>query len=200
MKRLFPILLALFLVVGMVSSGNAILIKQSTMAQWSGSFPKNPAASDIKTITGTEAELAMLYKQDQGVVGDGGPWAGHYATVFSNTDTDPADATITWTGNPGDPYIIGNPLYLLVKDGNHDPIWYIFDLLHLDLNEDEIPDYAWNGTDTIKLQGFWPAQGTISHVGIYGPTTSVPEPATMLLLGAGLVSLAAFGRKRFRRE
>ena len=34
---------------------------------------------------------------------------------------------------------------------------------------------------------------------VTGPLTPVPEPGTMLLLGAGLAGLAAYGRKRFRK-
>ena len=37
---------------------------------------------------------------------------------------------------------------------------------------------------------------TISHVDFWG-TRSVPEPATMLLLGSGLFCLALIGRKKF---
>lgn len=42
----------------------------------------------------------------------------------------------------------------------------------------------------------------LSHLSIYGQGTStpVPEPATMLLLGAGLIGLSGFGRKRILKK
>jgi len=83
--------------------------------------------------------------------------------------------------------ITGVPNWLLVKDGNHTPWWYLF----------ELPALDW-ANETILLSGFWPDGGAISHVSLYGSSAPVPEPGTLLLLGAGLLGLALYGRKRMK--
>lgn len=129
-----------------------------------------------------------LYKQDVGG-GESGALAGSYSTTFDNDPLDPSEATITYTG--GD--VIDIPAYLLVKDGNHSPAWYLF------LFDGGTDGLVWNGTDTLVLTDFWPQEGAISHVAFYGESTSVPESAGLFLLGTGFIGLAAMGRRRFKK-
>lgn len=73
------------------------------------------------------------------------------------------------------------------------------------------PNFAWEFV-VVKYDGFWalykddasndnrvtvgPFGWGISHMSFYGPTASVPEAATMLLLGVGLLGIAGLRRKR----
>jgi hypothetical protein len=129
-------------------------------------------------------DINELYKQDVGAGSDVGALSGSYETVFSNEPDDPSAATISYVSGP----TVGDPAYLLVKDGNQDPAWYFFGLT------------GWNGVETLYLTDFWPQQGAISHVALYGETAPVPEPATMLLLGTGLLGLAGVSRKKLKKQ
>ena len=156
----------------------------------------------------TYTDLTMSYKANVGS-GEEGPYAGNYATVFSNSASDPADALITWDNN-GEPFIPCPTCLLIVKDGNQTPAQYLFDL------------GAWDGQESIQMTGFWPNQGAISNVAIWSGSTStsrstsrtggqtstggqtrtggqIPEPGVLALLGAGLLGQVFLLRQRRRR-
>lgn len=132
-----------------------------------------------------DGSLSLLYKANVGGPEEG-TFAGSYNTVFNFERTgDAAGGTISFTGGAS---ISCPSCYLAVKDGNINPRYYFFDIS------------SWNGTETINLNGFWPGRGAISHVSIWGtPSAGVPEPSSLLLLGAGLAG-AGIWRRKFVRE
>ena len=147
--------------------------------------PSNLSETVIATIVGAVDPLFSLYKSDFGgdhVTTDSGPHASSYDTLFNESFLDPNDAVISLTLG-GDAIVCGT-CYLYVKDGNHDPYWYVFNIS------------GWNG-ETLDLDNFWAAGGgAISHIEILGTTANVPEPAISALLGIGLLGMIGVSRRR----
>lgn len=167
--------------------GNPYLLDTSCWVD-TATTPNNPNAADVISITGISG-LVEVYKQDvDAVPNDTGSFASSYETTFSNSSTSPADALIHHLSGSS---IACPECILLVKDGNKDPRWYMFDIGNV---------ATWNGTDDIDLQDFWRVvdadtglvTGSISHVSIFSNT--VPEPGILALLGIVLLAPATAAR------
>ena len=169
-------------------SNAALMIDPLYTPQWTTDVISNLNASDVAALVGTSTMLEEYYKENVGDGFDTGPFAAYYETTFSNTPTDPSSALIDWIS--GD-FIDCPECYLLVKDGNQSPAQYVFG----------IDD--WDGMEDIELSGFWPDNGAISHIAIYGgggaPPGNVPEPSFIALFGMGLLGMGLSYSRRKRK-
>lgn len=105
---------------------------------------------------------------------------------FVYKDENPPQITVSVEGDGNAHYLDYNPGfdwdYAVVKTG---------------LIDGEYKWWAWEDTEIDNWVSIGKFDHGISHVTFFG-AQPVPEPATLILLGSGLISLAGFGRKRFK--
>lgn len=114
-----------------------------------GSGSENNTPAILRAIAGWVETDTEAYKDDLGE-SESGSAKPLYSTTYNR---DLSRAEIVWDAT-ADNYITG-PSYLLVKGGEQEPAWYLFDIA------------SWNGMATLSLSGFWPLKGSISHISIF---------------------------------
>jgi hypothetical protein len=145
-------------------------------------------ASDVASLFGVADNLDLYFKIDIDSGGETGLFAGSYTASSILPSGDESGLSINYDSGP----VISCPdCYLVVKDGNHSPSQYLFDISE------------WGGLDVLSLSGFWEGVGgSISHVAIFGvddPSTRIshlPVPASVWLFGTALMGFVGFSRRR----
>ena len=127
----------------------------------------------------------FLYKHDHDDNKEYGDLKESFFTSYTNDDEGEADGGTIGRSDGLD--LSGYRFdYLFVKGGGGEYSWYLFDISD------------WDTVEDLVLTNFWPTQGSISHVALYGQP--VPLPASVFLLGAGCAALAGARVKRRGRR
>lgn len=141
---------------------------------------------------GSLTPLSFLYKHNIGGGEEGNVGLFSFSAVTANAGGGD-DLLLTWTGGAANACAGYASCWLVVKDGNANPGRYGYNLS---------TQTSWNGNGNIQLLNFWPAQGSISHVALFGVGTctsncfnETPEPSTVALVGLALLGAGAARRR-----
>ena len=175
---------------GMVSQANAIPLTPLTYADSyylgyiNDGIPSNPAAevgyiNDLTTL-GPGDGLTPIGTETYSRIGSTGNSFPPAVLTGAAKEEDGDTGFDNIFDATGFSYILGK--YDARNAGSW--VWYLGDGF---IGDVELPSFFSGG------------QYGLSHISAYNPGTSVPEPATMFLLGTGLIGLALFGKQRFKK-